>query len=52
MSEWGLWFGPGYRFGDAVIGYIGAEYKKIRAGFSYDQNISDYKKSDEWHWSF
>lgn len=45
MSEWGLWFGPGYRFGDAVIGYIGAEYKQFRAGFSYDQNVSDYKKA-------
>ncbi len=45
LNSVGLWFGPGYRWNDAVIGYIGAELSNFRAGFSYDQNISDFKKA-------
>lgn len=45
IKDWQLWFGPGYRFGDAVIGYVGAEFKQFRAGFSYDQNISDFRRA-------
>lgn len=45
MDEWGLWFGPGYRWGDAIVGQVGVEYANARLGFSYDQNISDYKEA-------
>lgn len=41
----GIWFGTGYRWGDAVIGYAGADFSNFRAMFSYDQNISDFKKA-------
>ena len=45
MNKVGLWFGPGYRWADAFIGYVGAEFSNFRVGFSYDQNISDFKKA-------
>lgn len=45
IKEVGLWFGPGYRWGDAVIGYVGMDIADIRFGFSYDQNISDFKQA-------
>jgi type IX secretion system PorP/SprF family membrane protein len=38
-----LYFGSWYRFGDAVIPYIGLEFKSFHFGFSYDVNVSSLK---------
>jgi type IX secretion system PorP/SprF family membrane protein len=45
IKEVGLWFGPGYRVGDAVNGYVGLEIADMRVGFSYDQNVSDFRQA-------
>lgn len=38
-----LYFGSWYRFGDAVIPYIGLEYGELHFGATYDVNISSLK---------
>lgn len=38
-------FGPYYRFNDAVIGVIAAEYRSWLFTFSYDTNISNFVKA-------
>jgi type IX secretion system PorP/SprF family membrane protein len=41
-------YGGGWiRFGDALIPYVGLEYGDLRAGVSYDINISDLKTASE-----
>jgi type IX secretion system PorP/SprF family membrane protein len=37
-----LTFGPGYRVGDAVVGYVGFKWKDLRVGFAFDGNVSDF----------
>lgn len=34
-------FGPGYRLNDAAMVILGIDYKNLRAGVSYDFNVSD-----------
>jgi type IX secretion system PorP/SprF family membrane protein len=38
-----LQFGPGYRIGDAVVGYVGLNWKDLKVGFAFDGNVSDLK---------
>lgn len=38
-----LQFGPGYRIGDAVVGYVGLNWKDLKVGFAFDGNTSDLK---------
>jgi len=38
-----LQFGPGYRIGDAVVGYVGLNWKDLKIGFAFDGNVSDLK---------
>lgn len=38
-----LQFGPGYRIGDAVVGYVGLNWKDLKIGFAFDGNVSDFK---------
>lgn len=33
--------GLGYRYGDALVPYVGFTYKDLTAGFSYDANVSN-----------
>jgi len=40
--DYKLTFGPGYRWDDAVIGYIGVGWKDLRVAFAFDGNISDF----------
>ena len=36
-----LTFGPGYRWDDAVVGYIGLGWNDLRVAFAFDGNVSD-----------
>jgi len=38
-----IYLGSWFRFGDAIIPYVGLEFKSIHIGYSYDINISDLK---------
>ncbi len=38
-----LYLGTWYRFGDAVIPYVGLEFNELRLGLTYDVNISKLK---------
>jgi len=45
-DEWSptnLYLGTWFRFGDAVIPYVGLEFGEFRVGASYDVNISSLK---------
>lgn len=42
-----VYLGSWFRFGDAVIPYMGLEFSGIRIGASYDINISDLKTGSE-----
>lgn len=42
MRQTSLVFGPGYRIGDAVVGYVGMNWKDLKVGFSFDGNVSDF----------
>lgn len=39
--------GGWFRFGDAIIPYIGLEFSDLRAGVSYDINMSDLKTASQ-----
>jgi type IX secretion system PorP/SprF family membrane protein len=43
VSETSIYFGSWYRFGDALIPYIGLEFNKLRLGATYDVNTSSLK---------
>src|SRR5690606_3039938 len=38
-----LQFGPGYRIGDAVVAYVGLNWKDLKVGFAFDGNTSDLR---------
>jgi type IX secretion system PorP/SprF family membrane protein len=42
-----VYLGSWFRFGDAVIPYLGLEFSGIRLGASYDINISDLRPGSE-----
>lgn len=42
-----IYFGSWMRFKDAVIPYLGLEFKGIRLGFSYDVNLSSLKAATQ-----
>jgi type IX secretion system PorP/SprF family membrane protein len=42
MQDTRLQFGPGYRLGDAVVGYVGVLWKDLKVGFAFDGNVSDF----------
>lgn len=42
-----LYVGSWYRFGDALIPYIGLEFSKLRLGASYDVNTSSLKTASQ-----
>lgn len=37
-----LTFGPGYRLGDAVVGFVGFVWKDLKVSFAFDGNTSDF----------
>lgn len=43
LKQTELQFGPGYRIGDAVVGYVGLNWKDLKIGFAFDGNTSDLK---------
>jgi type IX secretion system PorP/SprF family membrane protein len=42
LQDTRLTFGPGYRIGDAVVGYIGVCWKDLKIGFAFDGNVSGF----------
>lgn len=38
-----LQFGPGYRVGDAVVAFVGVNWKDLKVGFAFDGNTSDLR---------
>lgn len=43
LKETKLSFGPGYRIGDAIVGYVGVIWKDLKVGFAFDGNVSDLR---------
>ena len=42
-----LQFGPGYRINDAVVAYLGLDWKDLKVGFAFDGNVSGLKTASQ-----